>query len=332
MGTSISFSHPAYLILGAAAAVFLLLLWRRRTGFYRPIPFPLWAWRDEVRRAHSWRRTFVHFLRPLALLLLAFVAAGPSAPSEEPSPVPAEATVVLLDVSSTMTATDFPGARLGAVKSALRRLVERSPGAEFGLVVFASMPEVVVPPTADRAAFLEQLERVTPAAFGEDGTAIGSAVASGIDRIGQATAGAQRLLLITDGINNRGAVSPRDAAALARLRGIRVNVVALGGDLPARFRVPLENGGTEEVEARLEIDEDVLREVSRETGGAYFRVRESAELGPALERLIPSVPGDAGRVRTFLGARAARLAALIAVLLMTAELAAGALLAPDSPL
>lgn len=332
MGTSISFSHPNLLLLAICAGLAWLLLWTRRGGLYRAIPFPLWAWQDEVRRSHSRRRTLIHLLRALALVFLALVAAGPSTRAGTPAGAAGPATIVLLDVSSTMTATDFPGGRLGAVKAALRRVVERSPGSEFGLVVFSAVPEVVVPPTEDRQAFLEQLESVVPAAFGEDGTAIGSAIAGGIDRVRQFSGGDARLLLITDGINNRGSVSPRDAAVLARLNGIRVNVIGLGGDLPARFRIPLAGGGTQEVEARLDIDEEALRQVSHETGGAYSRVREPSELGAALGRLVPSAPEVPKPSGTYLRLSASRIAGLVAVLLLIFELAAGALLAPDSPL
>jgi Ca-activated chloride channel homolog len=327
-----TFSHTGLLLFGGIALAACALLWRGRGGLYPAMLFPLWAMEGSGRRRHTWRRTLTHLVRAALLVVLAVLAAGPLLVFESSTREPRETVVLVLDVSSTMTATDFPGGRLGAVKGGLGRFIRKLPAADIGLVTFAATPEVRVPPTAERAPLLADLEATKPAAYGEDGTAIGSALANGVERARNGLEGRKRLLMITDGISNRGAVSAGDAARLAAGFGIRIDVIGLGGDEPTRFRAPVSEAETEELEARLEIDERALREISRVTGGQYLRARDVKGLDDSLSTLAGGFAasrssGESARRRDWLPVL--QMAALSLLLL---ELACGALLTPEAPL
>jgi Ca-activated chloride channel family protein len=177
------------------------------------------------------------------------------------------------------------------------------------------------PATSDRAALLEALARVEPASYGEDGTAIGGALASSLNRLKVGPWKRRAILLITDGVNNRGPLSPLDAAHIARLLGISIYSVGLGTDSVTRFWVPVEQGRIAEVEARIEIDDETLRRMASETGGVYRRVRNSREMSQVLDEL----PFGKGEERTveisILDPRWLRSLATLAVLLLFAEFA-----------
>jgi Ca-activated chloride channel family protein len=200
-----------------------------------------------------------------------------------------------------MTAQDFaPESRLVAAKQVLEEFVTSSPGFELGLIQVAAFPKLMVPVTAERASVLKALQTVNSAGFGEDGTAIGSGIASAANRLRGAAWNRRRILLLTDGVNNRGSISPVDAARLAAGMGIRIDAVGLGTDRVSRYWVPASEQSSVEVEARIEIDDKALAEVAGITGGAYRKVADSAELRRVLLDLAselrqPSEPPGAER-------------------------------------
>jgi len=196
--------------------------------------------------------------------------------------------MIVLDVSSSMTASDFsPSSRLEEAKKCLRGFVEANRDCEMGLILFAAVPRLVVPVTPDLSVLLSALERAQAASFDEDGTAIGSALASAVNRLRGGPWDDRRLLLITDGVSNRGVISAQDAAKLARVFGIRVDAIGIGTDAVSRFWVPNSEGSQTEVKARIDIDDKTLASIASETGGRYLRVRNTNEFSRALSARPP---------------------------------------------
>ncbi len=242
-------------------------------------------------------RWFTAWIRVVALICLVPIAAGLQSgrmvPLEVQKP---EALVIVLDVSSSMTAEDFkPENRLAAAKELLKEFVASHEKLEVGLVLLAASPRLAVPVTPDHPYLIEALDKVSSAAYGEDGTAIGSGIASAINRLREQSARRNRILLVTDGVNNRGALSPADAARIAADMGVVINAIGIGTDAVSRFWVPSPQGVPAERNARIEIDDGALEQLAEITGGSYKRVTGYDEMRQALlslaEEISPLVEG-----------------------------------------
>jgi Ca-activated chloride channel family protein len=232
------------------------------------------------------------------------------------------ALIIVLDISSSMTAEDFkPENRLQEAKKDLKNFIANNPHAVIGLMVFAAVPRLLVPLTSDQETVLKALEKAAPAGYGEDGTAIGSGIASAVNRLRNGTWASRKILLITDGVNNRGALTPLDAARLARELGISIHAVGIGTNEMARYFVPSAAGSLIEVRARIDIDDEALAALAQATDGSYQRVRSSEELGRALASI------SLGEARAESASRAGeesfwvRACAWTALLLLTVEFA-----------
>jgi Ca-activated chloride channel family protein len=177
----------------------------------------------------------------------------------------------------------------------------------------------MVPVSTQRDALLKALDEASPADYWEDGTAIGSGIASAINRLRDGPWKRRKILLVTDGVNNRGALAPADAARIAAELGIRIDAVGIGTNSVSRFWVPSAQGGVVEVEARIEIDDKELEEVAKITGGKYWRATNADELRQALI----SLDSDRGRLVTSTAPRRvfpwAQLLAAASILLIYAE-------------
>jgi Ca-activated chloride channel family protein len=278
-------------------------------------------------------RSLAGLLWMTGLLCLVLIAAGlrngVAVPTTEPQP---EALVIVLDVSSSMTAEDFaPGNRLEVAKHLLTGFVTSHANADLGLILLAASPRLVVPVTRENLALVRALKEVRPAGFGEDGTAIGSGIASAVNRLRQGLWSKRSILLVTDGVNNRGALAPSDAAHLAARMGIRIDTVGIGTNLVSRYWVPSSEGSPLEVKARIQIDDQALEEVSNITGGNYRRVTNADELERALKSLRIGSPTSITTVTAHYDDTWRRMAALAALLLICAEFVLTRFISPELP-
>jgi len=283
----VEFSHPWLLTLSIAGIAVCLLRWFYISRKQSALGFSAYRWMPRGRGVPTRVDTIGLILRLSALFSLVLIIAGMGGRrSAEIALEQPAALVIVLDTSSSMTAEDFaPENRLSAAKTHLKDLVSANPHLEFGLIQFAASPQLLVPVTRDRQAVLQTLETVGHAEFGEDGTAIGSGIASAVNRLRRGPWAHRRILLITDGVNNRGALAPLDAARIAATLGITVDAIGIGTDEVSRFWAPSELGRPVEVKAQIDIDDRALEELTRETRGTYQRVRNSDELGQALSSL-----------------------------------------------
>ena len=290
----IHFSHPWFLLLAVAPAILLALNWKLRRRTSRSVLFPGCGLLPGQRRSPPGISRVVNLLRCLAMISLIPAVAGFELPGPSVDNAGDSALVIVLDISSSMTADDFaPGGRLEEAKRHLQQFVAGDPAMELGIIVFAGTPRLVVPVTGDHEAVRKAIAGIRAVGYGEDGTAIGTALASAVNRLRNGRWQRRQILLITDGVNNSGAVAPLDAARLAHVLGVKINAVGMGGDSPSHYWVPSAEGMPHRMEAQIEIDEKTLEEAARETGGSYARVRTSGELYRALMLLGGSHPPTA---------------------------------------
>ncbi len=275
--------QPDLLLLAFPVIALLVFACTRGSGRQAAVPVPGFEWLPGTSGHGRLRECAGVTLRSLALLALIPLVAGPAGNAREEKRPATEALVILLDNSSSMTASDFqPFSRLDAAKKTLRAFLTRLPVTGIGLVALAGSPQTVAPVTRDRRFVLAALDRIRPAAYEQDGTAIGAGVASALNRFRSEGNGPRRLLLITDGVSNRGNVSSADAADVARMMDVRVDAIGIGTDTISRFSVPTDDEAQQEVEAKIEIDDRALEGLAAKTGGTYSRVRNLGDLEKAL--------------------------------------------------
>ncbi len=185
--------------------------------------------------------------------------------------------IIALDVSRSMASTDFfiggeKVTRLTAAKQVTREFIRERPSDRIGVVAFAGRPYLASPLTLDHDWLLESINRIRIGLV-EDGTAIGSAIAMTAKRLDKRAAKSKIMVLLTDGSNNSGNLSPRDAARLARTLGIKIYAIAVG--TPGEHAIPMPQGV---VIHREEFDVETLQEVAQIGQGKYFRAQDTQAL------------------------------------------------------
>lgn len=273
----VDFAHPQFLWLLLLPP--LLLLWSMRRGGARPsLPVASIARFDTP---PSWRtrmRNLPHVLRLGALVSLILALARPQTHTARERVEGEGIDIVLcIDVSGSMLAQDFIPNRLEAAKDVAARFVSGRPADRFGLVVFAGEGFTQSPLTTDHEALRQQLYGIR-GGFMADGTAIGSGLATAVDRLREARSRSKVAILLTDGENNGGLIDPLTAKDMARSLGIRVYTVGIGteGVAPTPVRTP--GGGFAMQNQPVNIDEGLLRRIAEETGGRYFRATDAKGL------------------------------------------------------
>jgi len=190
--------------------------------------------------------------------------------------------VLLVDVSTSMRAEDFSTAterlnRLDAAKQVIARFVKARPEDRIGLVAFSALPYSMAPLTLDHGWLLMQVDRLKTGML-EDGTAIGTALASGVNRLRDSEAKSKLIILLTDGVNNRGEITPANAAVAAKAMGIKVYTIGAGGTGWVMMPVDSPFGGTQYMRTRADVDEATLTQVAEATGAKYFRATDMSSL------------------------------------------------------
>ncbi|MBW1733158.1 MAG: VWA domain-containing protein [Deltaproteobacteria bacterium] len=267
-------------------------------------------------------------LRMLALGFLVVALARPQI-VHGTSQVDASGIDIILgvDVSSSMKALDFtingkPANRIDVVKRVVSRFIDERPNDRIGLVVFAGRPYMVSPLTLDHDWLQQRLETVKTGMV-EDGTAIGSAIASCVNRLRGQKAKSKVVILLTDGMNNAGKVPPLIAAEAAEALGIKVYTIGAGSRGEASVPVTDRFGNRKLARARVDIDEETLNKVARMTNAHYFRATDTDSLGRIydeinkLEKTSRKITRFENRKEVFLWA------ALPALLLLAFELILG---------
>ena len=184
--------------------------------------------------------------------------------------------ILALDVSTSMLARDFTPDRINAAKDIAIRFVAERPSDRIGVVVFAGESYTQCPVTTDRATLINLIKEIECGLI-EDGTAIGNGLATAVARLKDSDAKSKVIILLTDGVNNSGEISPKMAAEIAKTYGIRVYTIGVGamGTAPSPYMTPY---GPQLVNVEVQIDEPLLKEIAQGTDGKYFRATDNTKL------------------------------------------------------
>jgi len=187
--------------------------------------------------------------------------------------------VLALDISGSMKAMDFKPNRLGVTKKVAAEFIKNRPNDRIGLVVYAGEAFTQCPVTSDHNTLLGLLEKVKFDII-EDGTAIGDGLGTAINRLRDSEAKSKIIILLSDGVNNRGYMDPYSAAEIAKNMGIKVYTIGAGTTGQAPYPTPYGNQMM-----NTEIDEKLLQTIANETGGKYFRATNDNKLKAVYEEI-----------------------------------------------
>lgn len=272
------FANPKYFLLLVLLLPMILWYVFKEKKSHADLQFSsLRAFRGIRHAGRVWLRHVLFALKVLAIVFLVTALARPQSSNSWQTYTSEGIDIVLgLDISTSMLARDFSPDRLEAAKEVATKFILERPQDRIGLVVFAGESFTQCPLTTDQAVLVNLLREVQSGMI-EDGTAIGLGLANAVNRLKDSPAKSKVVILLTDGVNNRGAIAPVTAAELAKTYGIRVYTIGVGtyGEapypVPSPFGVQLQN-------MRVEIDEDVLRQIATVTGGQYFRGTDNSKL------------------------------------------------------
>ncbi len=275
----IQFAHPYYLWLLLLLPILLFwhLFFRKKNitsfNFSNTKPF------EKTNR--SWRQYLLNVPIVLRMLTLAFIIvaiARPQSSSRAQNVTTEGISIVLaLDISESMLAEDFKPNRIEAAKKVAIDFIEGRPTDQIGLVVFKGESFSSCPITTDHGVLINLLRTINSDMLPTPGTAIGEGLATAIARVKDAKTKSRVVILLTDGVNNSGSIAPETAGEIAKTFGVRVYSVGVGtnGFAPTPMKTPF---GVQYQNVPVQIDEDMLRKVSKETDGIYYRATNNKKL------------------------------------------------------
>jgi len=286
----IRFLQPEWLWLLALLPMVMLL--RGRRGPVAAIEFSDVGLAREVARGS--RARVGRWVWLLPLLAAALMIVGLARPQRAHSRTEVTANgidiVLGLDVSGSMQALDFlvdnrRVNRIEVVKSVVSKFIEERPSDRIGLIAFAAAPYLVSPLTLDHDWLQQNLERVSTAVAADDGTAIGSGIAAGVNRLRTTAAKSKVMILLTDGMNNTGKISPVAAAEAAKALGVKIYTIGVGVRGMAPIPVRDEAGRLHLIMDKVDVDEKTLETVASVTGGTFYRATDTDSLQKIYEQI-----------------------------------------------
>ena len=219
--------------------------------------------------------SFILEISALALLIFAFARPRRTLTNEYKTTRGID-IILAIDISPSMLAQDFRPNRIEAAKRVAIQFISGRPNDRIGVVAFGGESFTVVPLTSDHATVINMLRKLRNGLV-EDGTAIGLGLANAVARLKNSKAKSKVIILLTDGVNNRGNIDPITAAKIAASLGIKVYTIGIGSNTYANIPVqtPL---GVQYQRVKVDIDEATLKEIARITGGKYFRATNTRKL------------------------------------------------------
>lgn len=259
----------------------LLHRWLRPTAPGQALHLPQPGLRLSALRAGAARQSSPWLLALAWLLLLAAAARPQHLGPPQPQQRSGRALMMAVDLSGSMRTGDMELAgqavsRFGAVEAIAGDFISRRNGDEMGLILFGSQAFLVTPLTYDLSAVRAQLQGAAVGLAGSE-TAIGDAIAVAVKRLSALPEQARVLVLLTDGVNNAGAIAPTDAARAAKAAGVRIYTIGIGANrmsIPGFF-------GTQVINPSADLDASMLTSIANETGGRFFRATDGSELADA---------------------------------------------------
>ncbi len=234
-----------------------------------------------LHHTQNWKtrlRQLPFFLRCFALICLIIALARPQQKFTEDETNGEGIDIVLcFDISGSMTEQDFSPNRLEAAKEVAANFVQNRPGDRIGVVIFSSQSFTLCPITPDHKTVLTQISNIQNGYLPEDGTAIGSGLATSVDRLRASTAKSKVVILLTDGVDFGGVIPPDIAKKLAKTYGIKVYCIGIGTEQEMDVKI---NSilGTVTQKRKMSFNENLLKDISAETGGQYFQAKDKEAL------------------------------------------------------
>lgn len=287
-----SFANPEFLWLLLLLPAMVIWYIFRHKFRYPSLQVPGLQWIEKA--PLSVRHYLQHVLfafRILAVALLVIVLARPQLHDRWEEIITEGIDIMIsLDISSSMLAADFKPNRVESAKNIAADFISGRHNDRMGLVIFSGESFTQCPLTIDHTVLVNLLREVEIGMI-EDGTAIGMGLATAVNRLRSSDSRSRIIILLTDGVNNSGAIDPVTAAGIAETFGIRVYTVGVGSRGPAPYPVQTPRG-VQYQSIDADIDEEVLREIARITGGRYFRATDEdklAEIYADIEQLEKSL-------------------------------------------
>lgn len=275
------------------ALILLLVLPFVAWSYYRRYRF----WTPELRMptlaplagVRSWKPWVIRFLPAVRLLSLAFLVIALARPQSilDQQDIKADGIDIMLavDLSSSMLAMDFKPNRLEASKEVAKKFVEKRAFDRFGLVAFAAEAFTQCPLTSDHRVLNRFIDDLACGLL-KDGTAIGDGLATAVNRIKDSEAESKVVILLTDGVNNSGYIKPLTSAEIAQEYNVRVYTIGVGSMGKALAPISRRSNGEYVFGmSAVEIDEELLRQISNLTGGRYYRATTSEVLEQIYEEI-----------------------------------------------
>jgi Ca-activated chloride channel family protein len=269
----------------------LVVLWRGRRGPVAAVEYSdVSLARDVARRTRS-RIGGLTWLLPIVAAALMIVGLARPQRTQSRTEVTANGIdiVLALDISGSMQALDFKVDntrvnRIAVVKSVVSKFIDERPNDRIGLIAFAGAPYIVSPLTLDHDWLQQNLDRIN-VGIGDDGTAIGSAIAAAVNHLRTTNTKSKVVILLTDGVNNTGKIPPLAAAEAARALGVKVYTIGVGVRGKAPIPVRDEAGKTHVIMAYVDVDETTLQSVANDTGGQFYRATDTDSLQKIYEQI-----------------------------------------------
>ena len=273
----IEFAQPYQFILLGLAPIFI---WLYLTSYQKRQAAMTVSTTATFPTVPTWKTALRHIpfvFRLLAFILLVVALARPQKRNEEQKITGEGLDIILtLDVSGSMLAQDFTPNRMEAAKEVAANFVDSRPTDRIGLVIFSGESFTLSPLTTDKSVLKTQIYNVRSGLL-EDGTAIGSGLATSVDRLRSSKSKSKVIILLTDGENNGGLIDPNTAKEIAKAVGVKVYTIGVGTEGFAP--VPIQTaGGIVMQREKVNIDEKLLKQIADETGGKYFRAKDNEAL------------------------------------------------------
>jgi len=265
--------NPWYLlILAILPLVFIYksLLSRSKDGSFRISSKSIIS--EKMIRKGVYKKRLLSFIQYLSMFLIILGLSRPRLiESLQEKNIEIVDIVLVIDISSSMLATDFQPNRLEVVKKTAKDFINQRKGDRLGILVFAGESFIQCPLTIDNEVLLSLMSEIKVAQQSYDGTAIGMAIANATNRLRNSDAKSKVMILLSDGSNNAGELDPNTAADLAKQFGIKIYTIGAGTNQDVSF---IPGRGY----IRNEIDEETLKAIAKQTGGQYFRATNTEGL------------------------------------------------------
>jgi len=273
------FSHPYFLILALLLPLWWVLYRKMEKETKTGIRFSSLKQLKNIEPAPAVQYRHLPFLfKLLALLFLIIALARPQTAHGNKELTKFGIDIMIaLDISTSMDLGDIEPSRLEAAKKAILKFIDNRNSDRIGLILFSGSSFTKAPLTLDYSV-LKQFIKPVKSGIIEDGTAIGMAIANSVNRLKQSKAKSKIVILLTDGVNNKGLIDPQTATELAVAEKIKIYTIGLGR--PGLYNMEVNDPyyGRRTMRVKSEIDEKLLQEVAGKTGGKYFAARNEEEL------------------------------------------------------